>query len=394
MVNDCLEPFDCQHKLFQNLNLNSTHEMEDLNDSKLAYVVATECAVSLSKNYILHLAVKRDGDLTIAAGLSNASCLIYKLNDNGLIQLTSIKGHEEGITELKFDKNDQNLLYTSSLDGTVKQWDLRNTAQSCYTLKGQDSTKTPLLSFDEDISGRLLCAGTEHTDGDAFLLFWDSRSTKLLGGYWESHDDDITQVQFHLYKRNLMMSGSTDGLINVFDISQSNEDDSLQYTYNTMSSVQKLNWFKGKNNSENISCITHTNDLQIWDMENCSRIANFRRSSVTNFTKRIRCDDCYLINTHKTKDSDVMVIVGSNAGNGECLEGLLLGKENLQHAISFPDNKQIICSSFFDEKNELFIMGGETGILSVFKPENSVNLNEKKNTNKVSNKKINKLKPY
>lgn len=33
--------------------------MEDLNDSKLAYVVATECAVSLSKNYILHLAVKR-----------------------------------------------------------------------------------------------------------------------------------------------------------------------------------------------------------------------------------------------------------------------------------------------------------------------------------------------
>lgn len=54
-----LKHVDCQHKLFQNLNLNSTHEMEDLNDSKLAYVVATECAVSLSKNYILHLAVKR-----------------------------------------------------------------------------------------------------------------------------------------------------------------------------------------------------------------------------------------------------------------------------------------------------------------------------------------------
>lgn len=41
---------------------------------------------------------------------------------------------------------------------------------------------------------RLLSAGTDSFDGDAFLLFWDIRNPKLLGGYWESHTDDITEV--------------------------------------------------------------------------------------------------------------------------------------------------------------------------------------------------------
>lgn len=59
---------------------------------------------------------------------------------------------------------------------------------------GQKLIKAPLLSFDTDATSRLLCGGSEHTDGDAFLIFWDLRSSKILGGYWESHDDDITQV--------------------------------------------------------------------------------------------------------------------------------------------------------------------------------------------------------
>lgn len=44
-------------------------------------------------------------------------------------------------------------------------------------------------------SGHFLCAGTELFEGDAFLVFGDARSGKVLGGYWESHSDDITQVE-------------------------------------------------------------------------------------------------------------------------------------------------------------------------------------------------------
>lgn len=48
--------------------------------------------------------------------------------------------------------------------------------------------------FDISSNERVLTAGTELFDGDAFLLFWDIRNNELLGGYWESHTDDITQV--------------------------------------------------------------------------------------------------------------------------------------------------------------------------------------------------------
>lgn len=53
----------------------------------------------------------------------------------------------------------------------------------------------PLSDFDIAVDGHFMCGGTELIHGDAFLLFWDTRSTNLLGGYWESHTDIVTQVR-------------------------------------------------------------------------------------------------------------------------------------------------------------------------------------------------------
>lgn len=60
----------------------------------------------------------------------------------------------------------------------------------------EGSAVKPLSSFDVSPSNILLAAGTELTEGDAYILFWDIRNTALLGAYWESHTDDITQVDF------------------------------------------------------------------------------------------------------------------------------------------------------------------------------------------------------
>ena len=50
------------------------------------------------------------------------------------------------------------------------------------------------MSFDINCTGQFLCAGTEKVKDDSYLLFWDIRSTKHLGGYWESHQDDVSHV--------------------------------------------------------------------------------------------------------------------------------------------------------------------------------------------------------
>jgi WD40 repeat protein len=45
------------------------------------------------------------------------------------------------------------------------------------------------------------------------------------------------QVCFHPTKQDTLASGSTDGLINIFDVSKSCEEDALQQSLNTESSV-------------------------------------------------------------------------------------------------------------------------------------------------------------
>lgn len=64
------------------------------------------------------------------------------------------------------------------------------------TTAGDPENKKVLTCFDVSPNNRVISAGTEIFEGDSFIIFWDVRNNKLLGGYWESHMDDITRVLF------------------------------------------------------------------------------------------------------------------------------------------------------------------------------------------------------
>lgn len=86
-------------------------------------------------------------------------------------------------------------------------------------------------------------------------------------------------MKFDPTDSNKLISGSTDGLINIYDLSQSDEDDALIDSLNTESSVEKLQWYKEDNN-DYITCITHTADVQLWKTEDAEPSYHFRRSQV------------------------------------------------------------------------------------------------------------------
>lgn len=105
-----------------------------------------------------------------------------------------------------------------------------------------------------------------------------------------SHQDDITDMSFHSKNPDLIISGSTDGLICVFDISKTDEDDALLCTLNTESSVGNINWHETVLGKDLVSCITHTNDLQLYNVEDfdeAEMLIAFDRETVTTQMKVI-----------------------------------------------------------------------------------------------------------
>ncbi|PSN36389.1 WD repeat-containing protein 89 [Blattella germanica] len=336
----------------------------------LPYTLGSEISVSVRRTYILHI----DGNSTnenVAVALSDQSCTIYDVSQ--MKKLTSLQGHGGTISNIKFCPTDSHLVYSSSLDGTIKLWDTRLDNNIVKEFKddseGNDQLK-PLTDFDVSHNNRFISAGTELINEDAFILFWDVRSTNLLGGYWESHMDDITQVKFHPEKQDILATGSTDGLINTFDISKSSEDDALLQSLNTESSVEKIHWFAHGDGDHSLSCITHTQDLQLWRLDGAAPYLRFDRESISKSMQRKSSEDCFMVNVHTTKKpEEILLLTGATAGRGECLRTLSLHKKKLKPTSNFVGNKQIVRASWYNKNSEILITGGESGIISLWRPK-------------------------
>ena len=82
-------------------------------------------------------------------------------------------------------------------DSIFRCWDLRaslTTPSQTYT--GYEETNNAFTSFDISCDDKVVCAGTEAKGDDTHIIFWDRRKHSALGVYSESHQDDITQVNF------------------------------------------------------------------------------------------------------------------------------------------------------------------------------------------------------
>jgi WD40 repeat protein len=136
--------------------------------------------------------------------------------------------------------SDNTTLFTGGRDGVIRQWDPRVPASKpILELREPKGAGFSALSC----SGNFLAAGTESTKeglGDVSVLVYDLRNPNggaPLRSYVESHTDSITQLQWHPTQRNLLLSGSTDGLVSVFDAEVAEEEDALKQVLNPRSAV-------------------------------------------------------------------------------------------------------------------------------------------------------------
>ncbi|BFG04490.1 WD repeat-containing protein 89 [Drosophila madeirensis] len=345
---------------------------------RLQYKTQDESVVSLKRDYVLSLCA--DQRFTrIAAGLSSTAIHIYDLQEGGGLktvqEIPSKEKPETGAVTcgVQFlDEGSDNLL-VGTTDGVVRLFDLRTTGeQARFEYKSDPAAQMPqvpksVTCFERNANGRVICCGTEQYLGIVHLLFFDVRERKQLGGYHESHEDDVTSVRFHDRNPDLLCTGGTDGLINVFDIKQPDEEEALQNTINTESSVHRLNWHRNVYDKDIISCITHTNDFKSYECEEGDEVASFERSDVTAAIRRKNAGNFNLINAHNLEDNGVFLLAGTNFNRGEILRSVsVTSKEKLDPLANFLGNKQIVRESLFDAKRQLLVTGGESGIVSVW----------------------------
>ena len=141
------------------------------------------------------------------------------------------------LTHVQFDRQNYHLVWSSYKEGNVILWDSRS-QQQALTFDCQ----APVSTFDINASQTLLGAGTDLVGEDAFLKFFDLRNASTLASFDECHSDDITCVKFHPNTSEALISGSTDGLVCLYNLNSFDQDEAL-YQVIKDESVSKIGYF-------------------------------------------------------------------------------------------------------------------------------------------------------
>lgn len=78
----------------------------------------------------------------------------------------------------------------------------------------------------------------------------------------ECHSQTVTQIRFNPGNKNEFCSGSEDGLICCFDVSQNNEDDALQTIIPINHCINKLGFYQ----DNKVYCCTSTEQFSLWNI--------------------------------------------------------------------------------------------------------------------------------
>nr|XP_032818654.1 WD repeat-containing protein 89 [Petromyzon marinus]XP_032818655.1 WD repeat-containing protein 89 [Petromyzon marinus] len=341
--------------------------------------------------------------------------------------LAALTRHGGPVVGVRFPRHSHDLLFSASEDGAVRCWDVRLCGGRGEEGLGSDPVAVfhsnggrALASFDVNAPGSLVCAGTERSDNDAFLTFWDARGgrgssrgpsgeVQPVGVYEESHSDDITQVCFHPADAERVASGGVDGLVNVFDLRQGSEEDALQATCNSHSSVAALGWCgrvaggagprAGLPNDSGVGlpgdsgggavglsgdwvfCATHTEGLLLWDLEQVTTETDDRPITVLNVpdvripevTGGVRLD--YVVDAFYHERADLLFIAGGTHGGDLHLltpefDSLRRGSPPLRTVCSLRGGHRatVRCLAWDGDDRGSLVTGGEDGQLVLWRP--------------------------
>lgn len=326
---------------------------------------------SFGNEYVTQVTPTHRGLLTV---LSN-SCLHLISGENELSASILIpNAHPQGIMCAK--SLDENVLATCGSDG-LKLWDLRTNNSKC-AWSTQAENQAPMLSLDTLPSASQIATGTELKSADAGVLLWDARASKQVVSYLDSHNDDVTDVKFHPTRSNILLSGSTDGLVNVYDTDVADEDDAVIQGIK-FASINKTGFLA----DNRIFCLSHMETFSIFQATNPDLSDNEDVPPLEFGDIREQWDCEYVCEILPTAN---FVAVGSNSSSTFKLLPFINEKVDSSSAYLMPGaHGEEVVRSVIVSGNHV-VTGGEDGIVRVWSAPVAGEISQSKEEKKKSKK--------
>ncbi|XP_064640955.1 WD repeat-containing protein 89-like [Lineus longissimus] len=317
--------------------------------------------------YVLHTASPieySDSSPILAATTSDYCVRLY--NRSNLASFQVLSGHTDVVTDIRFSHTDSNLLYTSSIDETIRCWDIRiKGKKEAQIFKGYESSGNRFLSCDISAMDALLCAGTEcdESSKDALIVFWDVRMKNATGTFTDSHSDHITQVRFHPSHFHKMASGSVDGLVCLFDLREQGEDNAITQILNAESSVNQIGWCK-RDGMDSIYCTTSIETMYVWNEE----------GDMLSDLKSLREDNeeshhiDYLVDCFYDNEADNLYLVAGDHSGSTHIFSVDGNSAPHVHSLSKGHKATLRCLTW-DQKSKTLVTGGEDSMVCLWKSD-------------------------
>ncbi|KAF8632031.1 hypothetical protein AX17_004974 [Amanita inopinata Kibby_2008] len=349
------------------------------------------------KAYVLSL-VSLPGQY--ASSVSAPENKIDILDKSTLKGVQTLPGHEVATTALRavdgIGGGIKRSLISCGKDGKVILWDNRTNSYGITMTNA--GNKQSLLCFDVSPDGMTVAAGTDLRGEDALIHYWDPRNPSTpLRTHSSTHSDDITTLSFSPSpsSNNILLSGSSDGLISLSNADEEDEDEAVLQVANWGCSISQAGWIEPATSHSDLP-----NQARIWaasDMETFSTWTNdldpllnvdIREPSIHSHGRTWVTD--YLITCLPSSTSappNLGVFVGSNEG-----DAALLSHSDLTNAEApWHIHKQwsnghagIVRALLWDEEYKVLVTGGEDAKINVW-PGLDVDNGDMKGTSFASN---------
>ncbi|KAF9040683.1 WD40-repeat-containing domain protein [Panaeolus papilionaceus] len=322
--------------------------------------------------YIMTIANLASHYVTSTSATSNNLDIFDK---STLRKIQTLQGHNGGITSAHAVDNVggvvRNCIVSSGRDGSVKVWDERSGSHSIkMTNLGQDRG---LLCCDVSADGMTVAAGTELKGDDAILLYWDPRQPAApLRMHTSTHSEDITTLSFSpvSYGPQVLLSGSSDGLVSISNPSEDDEDEATINVGNFGCSVSQAGWIHGAQPGQ--AAIWAASDMETfstWTME-AEQLLNIDIRSPVLHQRRTWVTD-YLVTAHSSPTSvpNLSVFTGSNEGDIALVSNANPSTSESPwylHRLWTQGHSGVVRSLLWDEQNQKIVSGGEDGTLKTW----------------------------